>query len=114
MHNFAKYGVRALYYIGTYVFSPKDNIILFESSNGRNYTGNPRFIYEELLRQGLDKEYECVWVFMNPQEQTVPGNPKKVKKRGEKKAPPHPKDLSRFFSNSFDHGGTRWGRECKL
>ena len=80
MHNFAKYGVRALYYIGTYVFSPKDNIILFESSNGRNYTGNPRFIYEELLRQGLDKEYECVWVFMNPQEQTVPGNPKKVKK----------------------------------
>ena len=80
VRKFVKYGVRALYYIGTYIFSPKDNIILFESSNGRNYTGNPRFIYEELLRQGLDKEYECVWVCMNPDEQEIPGNPKKVKK----------------------------------
>ena len=79
-HKCVKYGVRALYYIGTYIFKPKDNIVLFESSNGRNYTGNPRFIYEELLNQGLDKEYECVWALINPSEQEIPGNPKKVKK----------------------------------
>ena len=76
----AKYGARALYYIGTYVLSPKDNIILFESSNGRNYTGNPRYIYEEILNQGLDKEFKCVWVFMHPEEHDIPGNPIKVKR----------------------------------
>lgn len=75
-----KYGVRFLYYIGTYIFSPEDNIILFESSNGRNYTGNPRFIYEELINQGLDKEYECIWAFTNPQNHMIPGTHKKVKK----------------------------------
>ena len=80
IRNFAKYSVRALYYIGTYVFSPKDNVILFESSNGRNYTGNPRFIYEELLNQGLDNEYECVWALIDPEDHEIPGNPKKVKK----------------------------------
>ena len=48
----AKYTARTLYYIGTYVLSPKDNVILFESSNGRNYTGNPRYVYEEIMNQG--------------------------------------------------------------
>ena len=56
LRNYVKYGVRVLYYIGTFIFSPEDNIILFESSNGRNYTGNPRFIYEELLNcMGFNK-----------------------------------------------------------
>ena len=76
----AKYSVRALYYIGTYVLKPKDNIILFESSNGRNYTGNPRYVYEEILKQGLDKEFKSVWVFMDPNSQELPGNAIKVKK----------------------------------
>ncbi|MBR5813976.1 MAG: CDP-glycerol glycerophosphotransferase family protein, partial [Bacteroidaceae bacterium] len=39
----------------------KNNVIMFESSNGRNYTGNPRYIYEEMVKQGLDKKYKCVW-----------------------------------------------------
>lgn len=77
---FAKYIARVLYYIGTYVLSPKDNIILFESSNGRNYTGNPRYVYEEILNQGLDKEFKCVWVFMHPEAQKIPGNAIKVKR----------------------------------
>lgn len=76
----AKHGVRALYYLGTYVLSPKDNIILFESSNGRNYSGNPRYVYEEILKEGLEDEFKCVWVFMNPEEQEIPGNGIKVKR----------------------------------
>ena len=76
----AKYSVRALYYIGTYTLRPKDNIILFESSNGRNYTGNPRYVYEKILKDGLENEFKCVWVFMDPNNQDLPGNAIKVKK----------------------------------
>ena len=75
-----KYTARTLYYIGTHVLRPKDNIILFESSNGRNYTGNPRYVYEEIMNQGLDEEFKCVWVFMKPKEHTIPGNAIKVKR----------------------------------
>ena len=59
----AKYSARALYYLGSYIIPPNENIILFESSNGRNYTGNPKSVYEEILNQGLDKEIKCVWSF---------------------------------------------------
>lgn len=76
----AKYSARFLYYLGTYILRPKNNILLFESSNGRNYTGNPRYVYEEILNQGLDKELKCVWVFMHPEEVKIPGNAIKVKR----------------------------------
>lgn len=55
------------------------NIIIFESSVGRNYTGNPKAIYEELVKQKLDKEYKCIWVLENLEE-NVPGNCKKIKR----------------------------------
>jgi CDP-glycerol glycerophosphotransferase len=57
----------------------KKDIILFESNLGRNYTGNPRAIYEEIVRQGLDKQYECVWFFENPRKK-IKGNAKIVKR----------------------------------
>ena len=75
----AKRGARYLYYLGSHIIPPKKNIIMFESSNGRNYTGNPRYIYEEILNQGLDEEFECIWVFEN-QRTKVPGNAKVVKR----------------------------------
>lgn len=80
IYYIAKYSARFLYYLGTYILSPKDNIILFESSNGRNYTGNPRYVYEEILNQGLDEELKCVWVFMHPEKENIPGNAIKVKR----------------------------------
>ncbi|ADC48041.1 CDP-glycerol:poly(glycerophosphate) glycerophosphotransferase [Methanobrevibacter ruminantium M1] len=69
----AKRSARALYYIGSYIIPANEKIILFESSNGRNYTGNPKYIYEEIVSQGLDKEYKCVWSFMHP-DKKIPGN----------------------------------------
>ncbi|HAR91970.1 MAG TPA: CDP-glycerol--glycerophosphate glycerophosphotransferase, partial [Eubacterium sp.] len=36
----------------------KENVIVFESSMFRNYTGNPRYIYEEFVRQGLDEKFD--------------------------------------------------------
>ena len=55
------------------------DIILFESNLGRNYTGNPRAIYEEMVRQGLDKKYRCYFILENPNI-TLPGTAKAVKR----------------------------------
>lgn len=40
----------------------RKDVILFESNLGRNYTGNPRAVYEEMIRQGLDRKYTLVYV----------------------------------------------------
>lgn len=56
----------------------QENLILFESNLGRNYTGNPRAVYEELLKRELDKTYKVYWILDNPEKTDVPGNVKKV------------------------------------
>ncbi len=55
------------------------NIIIFESNVGRNYSGNPRAIYEYLISQGLDKVFRCYYIL---EDTTIdlPGNVKKVKR----------------------------------
>lgn len=53
-------------------------IIIFQSSNGRNYTGNPRYIYEEMVREGLDQQYQCIW-FVFDLNIAIPGKCKKVR-----------------------------------
>jgi CDP-glycerol glycerophosphotransferase len=57
----------------------KKDIILFESNLGRNYTGNPRSIYEEMVRQGLDQKYRCYFILENP-DTPLPGTAKAVKR----------------------------------
>lgn len=57
----------------------KKKVILFESNLGRNYTGNPRAVYEEMVREGLDQEYECIW-FFEDQRKKIPGKAKVVKR----------------------------------
>lgn len=68
-----------LYRCMVLILPVKKNVILFESNLGRNYTGNPRAVYEEMVRQGLDQEYECIWFFENPRKK-IPGNAKIVKR----------------------------------
>lgn len=53
------------------------NLILFESMLGRNYSGNPKGIYEELLNRGLDKKYDIVWI-LNDTSMEIPGRVQKV------------------------------------
>lgn len=67
-----------LYKVFTYLIPVDKKMIIFQSSNGRNYTGNPRYIYEEMVRQGLDQEYECIWFFFDTSIK-VSGNCKKVR-----------------------------------
>lgn len=69
----------ALYHLMVKVFPVQKKVILFESNLGRNYTGNPRAIYEEMIRHGLDKDYQCIWFFENVNRK-VPGNAQIVKR----------------------------------
>jgi CDP-glycerol glycerophosphotransferase len=73
-----KTGVLVVYKMLTVLPIHKD-IIVFESNIGRNYTGNPRYIYEEMVSQGLDKKYDCYFILENVNTM-VPGNAKKVKR----------------------------------
>ena len=71
--------MKAIYRLMVKVFPVSKDIILFESNLGKNYTGNPKAIYERMVELGLDKKYRIVWVFNNP-KQPIPGNAKKVKR----------------------------------
>ncbi|WP_242940421.1 CDP-glycerol glycerophosphotransferase family protein [Anaeromicropila populeti] len=68
-----------LYKIERTILPVSENVILFESNVGRNYTGNPKAIYEEMVRQGLDRQYKCCFILEDLQVE-IPGNPIKVKR----------------------------------
>jgi CDP-glycerol glycerophosphotransferase len=78
-----KNGIKSIilfgYHIGIKILPVDPNILLFESNLGRNYTGNPKAIYEELVRQGLDKKYRCYFIFEDTKT-VIPGLAKKVKR----------------------------------
>ena len=71
--------VLKLYSLCTKLFPIQKNMIIFESNIGRNYTGNPRAIYEEMIRQGLDKKYRCYFV-LEDTTIDIPGSAKKLKR----------------------------------
>lgn len=74
-----KLPILLLYHILIIISRIDHKIILFESNVGRNYSGNPRFIYEEMVARGLDKEFRCYYILEDITTQ-VPGNAKKVKR----------------------------------
>lgn len=55
------------------------NLIVFESGAGRSYAGNPRAIYEEMVRNNLDSRFICVWSLENPHLE-IAGKCRKVKR----------------------------------
>ena len=74
-----KLPVLLLYHLFMVVVRVDKKLILFESNLGRNYSGNPRFIYEEMVAKGLDEEYCCYYILENLQV-SIPGKAKKVKR----------------------------------
>ncbi|MGB9979574.1 CDP-glycerol glycerophosphotransferase family protein [Methanobacterium sp.] len=69
------------YHIFLKVLPVNNKVIFFESSVGRNYSGNPKYVYEELINQGLDKKFKCVWSLEDTNLE-IPGNVKKIKRAG--------------------------------
>ncbi|HWT75193.1 MAG TPA: CDP-glycerol glycerophosphotransferase family protein [Mobilitalea sp.] len=74
-----KLPILLLYHLFILMNKADQKIILFESNLGRNYSGNPRFIYEEMVARGLDKVYQCYFILEDTTIQ-LPGNVKKVKR----------------------------------
>lgn len=67
-----------VYRVFNRVLPLKDNRIVFSSSLGKSYSGNPKAIYEKLVSEGLDKNYECIWFYEdNPYD--IEGCNKQVK-----------------------------------
>ncbi len=77
--KFAKKVVIKLYKLETMLVPIQKNIIVFESNMGRNYTGNPKCIYEEMVKNGLDKKYRC-YIMLDDLTTEVPGAAKKIKR----------------------------------
>ncbi len=67
------------YKLCTKIFKVNRRIILFESNLGRNYTGNPRAIYEEMVRQGLDRKYRCYFILEDVTTK-LPGTTRKIRR----------------------------------
>lgn len=79
LRHIAKEIVIWLYYIMRKVLPIRRKLFFFECSVGRNYTGNVRAIYEEMVKQGLDRNYTVVFSLENTKTK-IPGNCKIVKK----------------------------------
>lgn len=68
-----------LYHLELKILPLQKDIVVFESNMGRNYTGNPKCIYEEMVRQGLDKKYRCYYLF-DDVTIPIPGNVTKIRR----------------------------------
>lgn len=69
----------SFYKLLTKILPIDHRIILFESNVGRNYTGNPKAIYEEMIRLGLDRKYRCYFI-LEDIEMKIPGSAKLIKR----------------------------------
>lgn len=69
----------SFYKLLTKILPIDHRIILFESNVGRNYTGNPKAIYEEMIRLGLDRKYRCYFI-LEDIEMKIPGSAKSIKR----------------------------------
>ena len=45
------------------LFPVKQNRVVFDSSLGKSYSGNPRHIFEYAVKHGLDKKWDCIWFY---------------------------------------------------
>lgn len=66
------------YQLMTRILPLRKNVIVFQSNLGRNYTGNPKSIYEEMVRKGMDLRYRCYYLLDQP-DIKIPGNGKTVR-----------------------------------
>lgn len=63
MRQFIKKLIVIFYRMMAHVLPLRKNLIIFNSNLGKNYSGNPRALYEELSSSALSKYYKCVWCF---------------------------------------------------
>lgn len=52
-----------------------ENLIMFEANLGKNYTGNPKYLYEYMLRNPKYSNFKFVWTYPDTESTKIPGNP---------------------------------------
>ena len=52
-----------------------EKMVFFESFLGKNYSGNPKYLYEEMLRDPKFKGFTFVWSYSGENPEVIPGNP---------------------------------------
>ncbi len=67
-----------LYRVFNSILPVRGKRIVFSSSLGKSYSGNPRAIYERMVSEGLDKKYDCIW-FYESEPYDIDGCNKQVK-----------------------------------
>lgn len=51
------------------------HLILFEANLGKNYTGNPKYLYEYMISHPKYSKFTYVWAYPGAQKDRIPGNP---------------------------------------
>jgi CDP-glycerol glycerophosphotransferase (TagB/SpsB family) len=60
----------------TSLVEPLNNkMVFFESFLGKNYSGNPKYIYEQMLRMPEFKDFTFVWSYNGNNQEEISGNP---------------------------------------
>ena len=75
--KYRNYGMPKRYRNACNKFPVNEKLFLFESNLAKQYTGNPRYIYERMLE--LYPNYTYVWSY-NGDKSIIPGNPIVVKR----------------------------------
>ena len=52
-----------------------NNLIMFEANLGKDYTGNPKYLYEYMLGNEKYSSYKYAWAYPANKEASIPGNP---------------------------------------
>lgn len=68
----------ACYYVMNRLFCVNKQRIVLSASLGKSYSGNPKAIYELLVKKELDKEYDCIWFYEN-EPFDIPGRHRQVR-----------------------------------
>ena len=63
-----KKGILACYRVLTHILPLHKKIVVFQSSLGRNASGNPRAVYDKMVELGLDKRYRCYYILDKPEK----------------------------------------------
>lgn len=77
IYKFVKKMVVLLYHLMCFILPVKKKRIVFDSSLGKSYAGNPKAIYECMVAKGYDKKWECIW-FYESKKYDIPGEAKQV------------------------------------
>ncbi len=77
LYRTAKKAVVLIYRLMCLIFPVKENRVVFDSSLGKSYAGNPRHIYEYLVSHGYDMKWDCIW-FYEVEKYSIPGMSRQV------------------------------------